>query len=581
MYGNGPEAEDALDTTNNARRGREPHTRDETDELVLSRLRGAQGLEQFRKKVYDLRRIVAGDLSPLTPAPVADEDNPQQTTQPQTLSEFCDFIVTYYHEGRSNKILQAIKTLLMQTSLNFPEIEFQDLSPNLAALNAQYCKVRLGESPLGCNARDHMRLALLDYMISGIGWVKVCVRNDQPVVMSCDSLDMTWDRSVRLPTDIRWASCRYREPLGTWVSMFGPQNFKDLEGDVLATDHLVELEWYYDIEGPAGHWYVVRTDNQEIVHRGTNPYWFEVNGQTQIPYLPYEPMYYMALPSHRVPIGIVEMMLPNQIALWEAEDNIRTTIQRGAPFYQVAEGSLDPEEEKRFEDGDIGTLVKYRPNGTPIAPVPGIQVSSDLIRWRDMHNNELPGQSGANPYAAGAPVAGVSYAAEVNAIQGNAGLVAGNIAKDSSAFWQRATKKFLAAARLYDDQPIRLRVDQVDLYFNEQNPISQFVVPDAEIIVSETSMNFRPREQKILSAYNELKTALEVAQLFPKAPALAFERYLRAIGEQNVSDWLEQPAPAQPQQAAAAGANPAQQQQMMDMIGQVMSGAEANTQTAA
>ncbi len=511
----------------------------QSTDVIRARLATHEGLDNFRQKIYDLRRLVAGDMSPIMPGSRAVEDGEGQALhQFQSGQEFYDFIVLNWQEGRSNKLLQTIKTLLMQTSYYFPEIEFQDLPPALGTLNALYCRQRLGDSPRGCNARDHMRMASLDYMIAGIGWVKACIRADRPVLAHCDTLDMTWDRTVRLPCEIRWASCRYREPLSVWVEMFGPRSFTEyLSADPLADQQILELEWYYDVDGDQGTWCVLDPRSDQPIHHGPNPYYFQEQSR-RIPFLPYEPCYLLNLPSLRVPIGLVEQMLPAQINLWQAEDHIRTSIERGAGFYTVGKDALSPEEKQKFEDGEIGTIVELNPQAGPLQAQSGIGIQQQVMAWREMNNLELIAQGGANPFSAGAPVPGVSYAAEVNAIQGQSGLMAGNIGKDLAAFWQRAVRKYLAVARLYDDQPMTLTIDGADLEFGAQNPIRRFLRPDADVLVKESTMQFKPQQQKIQEATLKLQTAMSVAQIYPNALPLAFEDWLVALGEKSPERWM-------------------------------------------
>lgn len=512
-------------------------------EVIRARLQTAEGLDNFRRKIYDLRRLVAGDMSAMVPGPPAQSDGPHV---PHPQQDLYDFIVLNWQEGRSNKLLQTTKTLLMQTAFHFPEIEFQDLPPTLATLNAQYCALRLGESPRGCNARDHMRMAGLDYMIAGLGWVKACVVGDRPAIVHCDTLDMTWDRTVRLPCEIRWASCRYREPLRVWVEMFGTRPFQQrLGSDPVGGEQVVELEWYYDLDGDQGTWCVLDAQSDAPIHLGPNPYFFTDQGRRQ-PFLPYEPCYLLNLPSLRVPMGLVEMMLPNQIAVWQAEDNIRLTLERGAPFYTVGRDALTPEEKQKFEDGELGAIVELNPNQGPLQPQAGIQVHPQVLSWRETNNLEIISQGGANPYAAGAPVQGVSYAAEVNAIQGQSGLMAGNIAKDLAAFWARTVRKFLAVASLYDDQPLTLAVEGADLQFGPQNPIRRFLRPDAQVVVKESTMQFKPQPQRIQEATLKLQTAMSVAQVFPNALPLAFQDWLVALGEKAPERWMSTDQPPGP-----------------------------------
>ena len=548
------------------------------EDVVRHRLKQAKtsdGWESFHRKVYDLRRLVAGDYSSMiniNSSAASDDENQGKTSSNLDLY---DFIILSPADGHSNKLLQTVKTLTMQTGYYFPEIEFDNLSPRTATLNIEYCKKRLGDVPNGCGAKDHMRMALLDYLISGIGWIKAGIREERTIIQYCDTLDMTWDRTVQLPTDIRWASCKYREPLYVWVDMFGSEPFQSriTDNDEVSLEDVVELEFYYDVEDE-GHYYVFDCHHEEVIHSEINPYFFQ-NGNTRTPYLPYEPMYLLQLPSLRMPIGLVEQMLPNQISVWESEANIKTTLQRAAPFYTIIEGALNDEEKQKFEDGDIGTIVEVRKDSGGINANQGIAISQDIIRWRELNNLEIISQGGANPYATGAPVEGVSYAAEVNAIQGNSGLMAGNIAKDLAAFWQRVVRKFLAAAKLYDDRPITVLIEGTDLPFDEFNPIKRFLRPDADVLVRESTMLFKTQTQKIQEALLKLQTSQAMAQLFPNAPRLAFLDYLTETGEKSLEKWMEvgptmipTPAGAQPgmmQEPAGMGAGSMDMGSMMNM----------------
>lgn len=526
------------------------------EDRVKVRLATVSDFEKFRKKVFDLRRLVAGDLSPLLDSPRAENDSPDAEF---SSLDIYDFLVTYYHEGKSNKIQQYLKVLLYQTSYSFPTIEFEDLTPEEAAINHQYSKIRLGPSPRGCNAKDHMRLTLLDYMIGGIGWSKACLRDEKPVLMHCDSLDMSWDRQVRIPSDIRWASCKFREPLWVWIDMFGSDAFQDEATDGVDLENIVELEWYYDVEGPEGNWYVYRSFDGECIkgapiHKAPNPYYFMLDGKKQ-PFIPYEPMFYLALPSLRMPIGIVEGMIPSQKALWDSEEYMRQTLERGTPFYQMPKGTLDDEEAEKFADGEIGAVIQTK-NNQVITRTPGITIDPQVLNWNAKHENELQGQSGANPYAAGGRVAGTNFAAEVNAIQGQSGLQAGTIAKDLAAFWERSVRKFLAVGSAYDDLDIDIRLDTVELKFNQQDPIKKYLRPDAELLISEETMKFRPQQDKLQEAVVDLQTAMSLQQIFPEAVKKAYEAYLRARGIKDIDSWLRPPQQPQMPPQGAPGQTP-------------------------
>lgn len=176
-----------------------------------------------------------------------------------------------------------------------------------------------------------------------------------------------------------------------------------------------------------------------------------------------------------------------------------------------------------------------------------------------MNNMEIVAQGGANPYTAGSPVEGVSFASEVAAIQGMAGLMAANISKDLSAFWERVSRKFLAIGSLYDDSPITIRLDELELQFDEYKPIKDYLIPDADILVQEDTMQFKGKAQEIQEAVILLQTAQSLVDRFPQALPLAFERFLRAQRIKNVDAWMEAGSP----QVEAPPADMAAQLQQM------------------
>lgn len=544
--------EDAKEET----REREVPTRGRTSAArAAERIKmSGEGLQFFRQKVHDLRRLVAGDYSPLLLGPAAAEDGPENDIR---LSDLYDIIVTDFHEGRSNELLKAVKALLMQTTHMFPKVEFEDLPPLLAAINSGYCKDRLGPEPRGCGANDEMRMALLDYFIGGMGFSYVCLRDGKASIMAADSLDVTWDRSGTVPTRMRWASCRWREPLWYWMETFPEADWFEDTGELaedMHLDKLIELEFYYDIEGPKGAHHVFRCTHSygvepEPIFEGDNPHYMEFAGK-QVRYLPLGPMYFMALPSVASPIGVVEQVLPNQIACWEEEESFRMTSKAGNAAYLAKKGTFGAEAREALESGRPGLLIEYEGDTVP-QRLAALEPGAGRIEWYRSNKQEITSHSGVNPYTQGAPPEGIEYAREVQEISAQSGLTAGHVARDFAAFWVRTIQKFLALAAAYDDEPLSMMYDGVPMVFDAFKPVRSFLQTDADIVIREDTMQYRPREARVAEALNDLKVAMKLPQ-FPNALPKAYEAYLRARGEQNVAPWLE----AAPMMPAGAGGMP-------------------------
>lgn len=523
-------------------------------ERVRDRLATRTDLDKARQKTYNLRRIIAGDISVVSPnKPAADqEDMPSG----DSVRDLYDFIITSYADGNSNGMLKTIRTLVHQVSYTTPDIEFEDLDTLEAAVLSSYCKQILGEAPKGCAANDEMKLALVDFLCGGYGWVKACYREDRPEVMFCDMLDMSWDRTAKTPAHHRWRSCRFREPISTWRSIFPDADFSQwLQGMAeheSELDRVLEVEFYYDVDGGDGRgsFYAFPVSGDRVepepLHADLNPYFFIGHDGTEIPFLPYECFYFWLMPSQMSPTGLGEQMLANQMAVWEAETSVKKTVERSKKFYQARTGSLDEKMRKRFERGDIAALIEYNEEGGPIAEGPNLEVSKTLLEWLNYNERKTQEHGAANPYVGGAPQ-GVDFAREVDEIATQSGQMAGVIAKEYAAFWVRVVRKVLGVAAVYETRPFKCRVDGVLMSFGDGKnpPISEFVYPDADIVIREDKMQFKSRKQKIGEAMELLtiSTSPGIAKMFPNAAKLAFETYLRASGEENVAPWLETAPP--------------------------------------
>lgn len=523
------------------------------EDRVMARMREARDSQDaLKRKVYGLRKFVAGDLSAIGGAPSSRED----AEVFGQAGEFYDFIVDTVTEGKSNRLLEAVRTLLFQTTFSFPEIEFEDLDGELAAINSGVCKVLLGDPPKGCGTLQQLKRSLLDYLVCGIGWGRIAFdsKTGAPGIKFADTLDMLWDNRKWLPSDIRWASCGVRETGAYWSDFFG----KSKPFQSIGEDQVCEVHFYYDTDTTEnGRFaaFLVGESGQSLglVEAGENPFYYLEQGQ-RIPYLPYEPMYFLALPSTRSPVGIVEMAMSDQLAVWQSEEVVGNTAQRMVPWVAVPKDSMEDDALEAFRSGETGAMVEFSPQVGPPIQMGGGDVSQTLLQRLDRHEKRIVAMAGVNPYASGAPVSGVKYAAEANEIATQSGLTVGTVSRDNAAFWVRLVRKFLGAVALYGDFPITIRYDGVPMSFGPEQPIKDFIVPDADIVIREDTTVFTPRAERIQEASAKLGVAMQLAQQYPQAVEMAFEEFLRASGEQNVSPWLEKPdmmAGAPVQDAAA------------------------------
>lgn len=523
---------------------------DQTIQTARDRLeQGDRTLTAFKNKVHKLRTIVLGDPTALFNSG-ASQDQDQYDEKRAHATKWPDLLVTSVEEGRSNKLLHAVRTLGQQTAYQFPEIEAEYLEYEEANLHAEYFRQRLGPRPLGCDAVVHMRRALYDYLTGGFGWVWIGMQRGKPVIRYVDTIDCKWDQSASTISEGRWWSTTMYGSLGQWAAMYGKDKFAKYQSLKNATDDTpVELEYYYSLEGPEGAWLVMfKTGVAEIddspVFKSVNPCYWDYGGQ-RVPFLPSECMFFMELPSARFPQSLAEQMLAHQIALWRVEKTIRETVDSPG-FTEYEEGSIDPKELREFQEGKTGGFLKRAKGSSPLIQNPALAIPASNLQWRQYHEQEITAMAGANPYASGAPVEGTSYAAEVNAINAASGLMAGTIAKENADFWLRMLRKFLAKGAGFDEWPLVVRHEDVTLVFDESDPVRQYLRPDTKLTIREDSMQFVDQQTKIRLAAADLDAALKVQQIFPATVKEQYENYLRARGEKNVDKHFEAPAQQAP-----------------------------------
>lgn len=515
-----------------------------------------EGLQEFYSKIYRLRRLVAGDVDALEDA--GSQQDPTNDLRREQMVRFGNILNKDFEEGRSNKLLQTIRTLALQVSHKFPEVEFEDLEPEEAAVNVGYLKRVLATPPIGCGAVQQMQRVLLDYLTGGLGFCWVGIKKGRPIIRAVDTLDMAWDLAAPTIADARWMSCTVPGALGDWIDQFGAAPFAKYIGanKESRVDTPVDLEFYYSVEKDGLFRVLFKTGDEDVdteaVWSGTNPCFFDMDGEREA-FLPFESMFFMELPSVGQPIGLTEQMLPSQVALWRVEKTIRDLVDLPS-FWESEEGAFDDEEYAKFISAEgPGVSIKKKPGKPGMELKSGAVLMQPLVEWQRDHSQELTSQGGANPYASGAPVEGTTYAAEVNAIQGAAGLMAGAIAKDNDSMWSRVLRKVLAKGAAYDERPITLQINGAPSQFGPDFPIGPYLRPLAEMVITEDSTQFQPREMRIQAAVRDLDVALKVAAIAPSAPLEAFQDFLKAKGEKNIDKYLKPPATAMPvgQEAAA------------------------------
>lgn len=518
-----------------------------TDKQLASRVASSAFFQRYRRKIHNLRRLTAGDISALDGAGGASsQENEMSSRYKPGQTELYDLLVTDIEEGRSNKLLQSVRTLTLQVTMRQPEAAFEDLDTTVAAFNTLYLK-QITEK---CSAEDVFKMGLVDYFIGGLGCFYVGLKDGSPCIDWVDALDVTWDLTAPTFNQIQFGSRVIRLPMYQWLEMFpGNKKLTQLRGNNEDEDIPVAVACYHDItKGSPNEAYFLlpgegsQPTEEDLIERTSNQY-VAVSGGTMKPCVPLVFMNYLNLPSVKNSTSMVEMMLPAQIALWESDRAIRDAMQVGKATREMEEGAYTEDSLEAWKDDPNEILVR-KPGKMPMAVSGSVDINSSTLQYRNNAESEVVAQSGVNPYASGGTVKGTEYAAEVNAIQGNAGLMAGAVAKDVADVWRKIYSRVLAVGAQFDDNPITLNYkaesDDLPLEFDENNPIKEYLQPNARIAVSEDNVAYKSKDQKIQSALADVELGAKLP-MFPQFLPMALEEYLRVRDKKNISAWLQPP----------------------------------------
>lgn len=497
-------------------------------ERIRSRIQGWEFQRAFRRKVHVLRRLVAGDWTAVDNY-IGSQPDPAESLRKGGGygAEFSDLLITDIPEGRTNRLLKALRILVRRSAYQSPEVDFEDIQD---ALQESLHEAYLTKVVRDCNGKHHMMMALWDALIGGIGWMFVGMKDGAPAMMWSNLLDTCWDYSAPSASEARWVTRAVRGPLW-WLDMQYP---KALVFPDDAVDDIGEVVEYYDMEGPGGHFCVYAAHGADTASGDG----FILSEENPFGFIPAVPLYFDELPSVPIPTSFVEAMLPAYKAASESEKTIRETIKRMMAFYLMRDGAMQDDEYQKFVDGDIASIIKVDSPENALLPVQHGDVSNTIIQWFQQNDQEIFEMAGTNPYASGGKVEGISYAAEVNAIQSNSDLTAAFVAHSFASFWQDILKKLLQVGVLFDDRDITLNVGGMQLQFGLNDPISSYLVPNAVPLIREGSMTFKTREQQVQEAVFDLDLAMKLAAMFPNAPRKAFERYLRLKNEKDIDGWM-------------------------------------------
>ena len=535
----------------------------------------AQGLSDYKTKVYQLRGICAGAKEFFNSTSAGDSQDygsgmfdPANTLRP-------DIMVKDFMEGKSNDMLNLLNALALKVTLKDPDVFLEGVDPTVQKINTEYLRARLGPYIKGgCSWGPENRALVMDDLMGGVGCVYLPADDgdSKPGWRWADTLQLIWDQTARLPSQVTWMAICVSKPLWYWQKMFpdaavlgqrvgAPSRIADLESEeYLDDDKPTKLVFYYDIEGK-GHLFafLVNGDNvyePEPVYEGANPHTFDVMGAKK-PFLPFRTAFFISLPGVRLPIGVAEKMLPAYMGILRAITMINEIIDRGSAFYLAdADGFESEDAKKKFmESGDPGNIVwvkdgKVAVKVTQPLEIP-VSVGEELRRNLSALKESVGTSNAVTGQGTPSPGGGKMTAREFAAIEGQSQLTAASVASDVTGLMEEGVNMFLWNAKNFDRAPFTCRVGKTVYEFGpkgKMGPVGDYLRPDAWVTINEDSMSHIPHAQKIAESKDNLQVAMSVAQVLgPQPTSVAYREYLE-LKNLNPAEYL----PAAP--AGQAGA---------------------------
>lgn len=542
---------------------------------------GQRSHDDWHAKVNTLRGVTLGDPSALNGWSSNDDQN--QSEHRKFRNRYPLIMVRDIKAGRNNDLLKYERVLVKGATYSDAQIESKRLVPKRKAIVAQYCVDRMDR----CNGFDHVNMCLWDFTMGGAGVAYISQARGYPTFKYVDTLDFMWDPTAEIMADMQWASCSINGTLEYWYNILtskgkdkvpesfvpylpGGKFFKqpkakngNFQENELAWDLPFEVQAFYHNDDEEGTYMLfAKTDDDawdpEPLYEGPNPNYFTENGEKQR-YLPFETMHFDSIPGMRFPVGVTESMLPAQMELWGALDFIQRRIKNGVPWYEALTDVFSTETQKigfleAVQEGvvTVKELGKILPHGSDFGEIP--EIIMEIVRES---KSQLQSQSGNTAASVGEKTQGVQRATEYKDIMAKGDLTSGTISKALAGFTERGMTKFIGKGRLIDKKPLSVWIDKREIVLDEKDPVAGYLPEKPQLTISEDSMRYASKAQKLQEAQQLLQIAMSVAQIAgPQGVLKAYRNLLEEAGVDDPDSWITDMAAMQQQQQAQQQGQP-------------------------
>lgn len=475
--------------------------------------------------------------------------------------DFPDIVVKQLEIGSSRRIIVHQLIALSRLTHTHPLPQFPQVQNKLhAEIRKQFFVERWhGDGYADGEWHLHTKRAILDGISLGVGFVQIgLVTNPQTGLQRVNirhipAWQIIFDRHAKDPVSARWCCIQHLVDVDDAVAVYGDSvasNAVTLYNNANGTHYrAVRVYEYYDV-GIGG-----KEPTSAIMIGSLNAEPYKV-GPNVFGCLPIAAFVGTVAPGMDRPIGKVSMQMGTQEALNDLERYTRAVLKRGAPVDIVDANQLDAKDLKLHQAGQPAIHIKRVAVNDQVNPwqrVPAQEVPQAMLVLRDMYERQLNAESGITDFDRGNQLATQRTATEIYALD-NRSQASGLADKHNTiTFYRRLIEKVLKVASKYDRDPVWIDVEGQNILINNPDEpashISRFLVEHSRVEVDQDALEYSDHKTDRADRINILLQALPFVQLGAINPNKLAAEILKAMGEQELDEWL---TPSQQQQMLMA-----------------------------
>jgi len=543
-------------------------------ELIRERVKSRIGLgstpvwQNWRDMAHGTDKIAKGDWSALGIMPPQESQVYGGNETENVDTRFRPIQLMDAIEGRPNHMLRALWNIIMGLSTTEMAYRIDSTDRQYSEFMSAFLNKTLGPRPFGCDFQDVRRLVTWDALSYGIGWFILVMRDGKPEIARGNALKIIWDLNTGPVSSAQWIIIEDEMRLSAWKRLFpNAECFKNRDG---AMDPYLRGMFYYDVtdaDNPIFSVYLAGSDTGanaeelELKVGDDYPYFqrYEIaDNNYKYPYLPASPLVYHQAPNTLFPDSVAFRMVPHQRAILEASAAEAKRV-RLTPKRLLNIDALNERTKTEIMSGrDPDTYYVERDLGNAMTVVEGVPIDATLAAYKAEAERMITAMSGEDPFTSGANNdRNFDKATQVTAVQSASQVSSVFRAEITAHATSSIVQKYLWMAADYWQLPIRVRVGDHDLDFDNDEPLSAYIDPGASVTVAKDDLVYMSSAERMAMQERLMNLSASIGN--QAGVMKAYEEFLGAAGIDDVGAWLSSGETSIMASQDGAGGEPVQQ----------------------